>query len=139
MAILKSLLCAVGLICAVVQLGESTEVSCTVETRSGVYELCKKYCCGNTENTHCIDKEYCEGITCDHSPECARGCCVKNKCGKCSVRGSVLSETYIALIIAAVIVFFASVTLAICCCRCRRQKATIGRWNHLANVTDIGA
>jgi hypothetical protein len=135
MAIPKSLLCAVGLICAVVQLGESTEVSCTVETRSGVYELCKKYCCGNTENTHCIDKEYCEGITCDHSPECARGCCVKNKCEKCSV----LSETYIALIIAAVIVFFASVTLAICCCRCRRQKATVERWNHLTNVTDIGA
>ncbi|CAB3979629.1 Hypothetical predicted protein [Paramuricea clavata] len=140
MAIRKSLLCAVGLLCTVVQLGESTKVSCTVKTRSGVYVPCKKYCCGNRENLRCIDKEFCEGITCDHSPECARGCCVKNKCGKCSVsRGSVLSKTDIALIIAAVIVFFASVTLAICCCRCRRQKATIGRWNHLANVTDIGA
>ena len=129
MAALKSLLFVAVLVCAVEQVVESRKC---VYKDHGYYKLCKKFCCGNVDNVHCRDKDDCNGIPCDKDEDCGSGCCVKGKCEKCG-----LSKIVLALIIVGVIIFFASVTFVIFCCRCRQKKTIVGRWNDLANVNDI--
>ena len=130
MAALKSLLCVAVLVCAVLQVVELRK--CVFKDHDGHFKQCKKFCCGNADNIHCRDKDDCDGIPCDKDEDCGSGCCFKSKCDECG-----LSKIVLALIIAGVIIFFASITIVICCCRCREKKTTVGRWNDLANINDI--